>query len=138
MDNSSPGVQVSGPWTETALTNGFNGASYLYRPASSGGATVFWPFPPTASKGHYEVFARWTSGTNRASNAPYWVSSDSGTTSITRNQQSNGGSWQSLGTFDFAPGKQQGVTLSDRSDGVVVADAIRWVGPGNTTVAPAA
>ena len=48
---------------------------------------------------------------------------------ITRNQQSNGGTWQTLGSFDFEPGKSQGVTLSDESDGVVIADALRWVGP---------
>src|SRR5438045_9262763 len=101
VDNSSPFVQVSGPWTQTALPSGLSGAAYLFRPASVGDATVFWPFPQSAAAGHYEVFARWTSGPNRASNALYWISSEAGTVSVTRNQQSNGGSWQSLGNFDF-------------------------------------
>ena len=55
------------------------------------------------------------------------------------NQKSNGGSWQPLGAFDFVPGKGHAVTLSDKADGVVVADAVRFVGPaaGSTPSAPA-
>jgi N-acetylmuramoyl-L-alanine amidase len=48
----------------------------------------------------------------------------------------NGGGWQSLGTFDFQPDKAQGVTLTDKADGVVVADAIRFVGGDGSTTAP--
>jgi hypothetical protein len=129
VDNTSPNVLVSGAWTSTALTPGFSGTDYLFRPASSGDATVFWPFPVTTGPGRYEVQARWSSGPNRATNALYWVASDTGTLPVTRNQQINGGTWQSLGRFDFKPGKSQGVTLSDRADGVVIADALKWVGP---------
>ena len=129
-DNSSPFVQVTGPWTATTADPGSGAADYLVRPPSAGDATVFWPFPATTSAGQYEVFARWMSGPNRATNALYWVSSESGTVAVTQNQQLNGDAWQSLGSFAFAPGKHQGVTLSDRADGVVVAQAVRWVGPG--------
>jgi lipoprotein-anchoring transpeptidase ErfK/SrfK len=129
LDNAAPSVQVSGPWTSTALTPGYSGPDYLFRPAGNGDATVFWPFPSSTSAGKYEVFARWTSGPNRAANALYWVSSEGGSAPITVNQQQNGGTWQPLGRFDFKPGKSQGVTLSDKSDGVVIADALRWVGP---------
>src|SRR5207247_574605 len=66
LDNASPGVQVSGPWVSTALTPGFDGADYLFRPGSGGDATVFWPFPSGSGGGRYEVYARWTSGPNRA------------------------------------------------------------------------
>ncbi|MDQ3811905.1 MAG: L,D-transpeptidase family protein [Chloroflexota bacterium] len=129
LDNESASVQVSGPWTSTALTPGFLGSDYLYRPASAGGATVFWPFPASLAEGRYELFARWTSGPNRATNAVYFVSAEGATVPVVRNQQTNGATWQPLGTFDFRPGQGQGVTLSDRGDGVVVADAVRWVGP---------
>ncbi|MGI9146320.1 MAG: L,D-transpeptidase family protein [Chloroflexota bacterium] len=127
VDNTSPSVQVTGPWVSTALTAGFVGSDYVFRPGSQGDATVFWPLPATTAAGRYEVFARWTSGENRATNALYFVSSDAGTVPITQNQQVNGGTWQSLGSFDFQPGKNEGVTLSDRANGVVVADAVRWV-----------
>src|SRR5260370_384388 len=136
VDNNTPFVQVSGPWVSTSLTEGFAGPDYLFRPASAGDATVFWPFPSSISPGRYEVFARWTSGPNRATNALYYVSSDAGTVSVTENQQSNGGVWQALGDFDFRPGKNHGVTLTDRWNGVVVADAIRWVGPIGQAAVP--
>src|SRR5215207_3808486 len=129
VDNSAPHVQVSGAWTSTALTAGFVGADYLVRSPSSVDGTVFWPVPPSLAPGRYEVSARWTSGTNRASNAGYWIRSDAGAESVTRNQQSGGGDWHSLGIFNFQPGRGQGVTLADTSDGVIIADAMRWLGP---------
>ena len=135
VDNASPGVLVSGAWVSTAQTPGYSGPDYLFRPASAGDATVFWPFPSGSSGGRYEVYARWTSGPNRATNALYWIASDEGTVAVTRNQQMNGGAWQLLGSYQFKAGKSEGVTLSDRADGVVVADALRWVGPLTDSVA---
>ena len=66
-NSSSPTVQVTGPWTTTSGDPGSDSSEYLIRPPSTGDATVFWPFPSTTSAGQYEVFARWTSGPNRAS-----------------------------------------------------------------------
>jgi hypothetical protein len=135
VDDTDPAVLVSGPWLSASATDGNVGSDYLYRTASGGGATVFWPFPSTLTPGRYEVFARWTSGPNRAADATYWVASDGVTQSVTENQQTNGSVWQSLGSFDFRSGKSQGVTLTDSPNGVVVADAVRWV--GQTAVAGA-
>lgn len=137
LDNSSPGVQVTGPWTVATQTRGFVGSDYMWRPAGNGDATVFWSFPPAVSAGSYEVYARWTSGPNRATNAPYWITSESGTVAMTLNQRENGGGWQLLGTFMFQPGKSEGVTVSDRADGVVIADALRLVGPLGDSAVPA-
>src|SRR5207244_1222860 len=90
--------------------------------------SVSWPFP-SGPAGRYEVFARWSAGPNRATNASYQVNSNAGGSSVPVNQKINGASWQSLGSFDFQPGKGQGITLTDKADGVVVADAIRFLGP---------
>ena len=128
VDNADAAVQVKGKWTTTAETSGFYGANYLFRTPGDGNSTVTWPFPSGAA-GRYEVFARWSSGPNRATNATYQVSSNAGNTSLPVNQKVNGGTWQSLGIFDFQAKTGQGVTLNDRADGVVVADAIRFVGP---------
>lgn len=126
---TDPSVQVSGPWQSAAKPGNDGPAEYLFRNAASGGSTVFWPFPNNLSSGQYEVFARWVSGPDRAANAVYWVASDDGTLPVTENQRANGGVWQSLGTFGFQPGASDGVTLTDSSTGIVVADAVRWVGP---------
>jgi lipoprotein-anchoring transpeptidase ErfK/SrfK len=125
-------VQVSGPWQSVSDTGS---SSYLERSAGSGGATVFWPFPSSLASGQYQLFARWTSGPDRASSATYFVSSSNGTQSVSENQQTNGGSWQLLGSYSFQPGQGNGVTLTDSSSGVVIADAVRWV-PMGTTAQP--
>ena len=39
------------------------------RVAGDGSSSLSWPFPSNTPAGSYEVFARWTSGANRASNA---------------------------------------------------------------------
>jgi N-acetylmuramoyl-L-alanine amidase len=138
VDNSDGAVQVKGKWTVTSTTGGFLGADYLFRTPGDGQSSVTWPFPAGAA-GRYEVFARWSSGPNRATNATYLISSTAAAASISVNQKNNGGAWQSLGSFDFQPGKGQGVTLTDKADGVVAADAIRFVGPqtGDPQAAPA-
>ena len=127
-------VQVSGPW-QTASAPGI-GQEYLFRPPGAGGATVYWPFPTSLSAGQYEVFANWVSGPDRATSAAYFVASSDGTQSVTENQQINGNAWQSLGTFAFAPGSGQGVTLTDSPTGMVVAGSVRYVGASSPVAAP--
>jgi N-acetylmuramoyl-L-alanine amidase len=128
VDNSDGSVQVKGKWTATTTTGGFFGPDYLFRTPGDGLSSVSWPFP-NGPAGRYEVFARWSAGPNRATNANYQVNSNAGAANVAVNQKNNGGAWQSLGSFDFQPGKGQSVTLTDKADGVVVADAIRFVGP---------
>jgi N-acetylmuramoyl-L-alanine amidase len=125
IDNSDSSVQVKGNWTKTQTTSGFYGQDYLFRTSGDGNATVTWPFPNTNPAGKYTVYAQWSSGPNRASNATYHINA----ASVSVNQKINGNSWQQLGTFDFQPNKGQSVWISDQADGVVVADAIRFVGP---------
>src|SRR6478672_1444865 len=129
IDNSDGSVQVKGQWTSTKSTTGFYGGDYLFRTAGDGSTSVTWPFPSSGAAGRYAVFAQWSGGPNRASNATYQVTSAAGAANVAVNQKTNGGSWQSLGTFDFTPNKGQGVVLTNKADGVVVADAIRFVGP---------
>ena len=121
-------VQISGPWQP--------GANYLFRTPGSGAATVFWPFPSSLGPGQYQVFANWVSGPDRAANATYFVASSSGTQPVAENQQTNGDSWQSLGIFQFDPGKGQGVTLTDNATGIVVAGSVRWLGVAAVAATP--
>ena len=121
VDNPDGPVQVKGKWSTTTTTGGFQGADYLFRTAGDGSASVVWPFPGSTA-GRYEVFARWSSGINRATNATYEISWNGGAQPVIVNQKNNGGAWQSLGSFDFQPGKSQGVKITDKADGVVVAD----------------
>src|SRR5713226_3000606 len=122
VDNSDAAVMLKGKWTTSTTTAGFFGADYFFRTPGDGSSSVTWPFP-SGQAGRYEVFARWSAGPNRATNASYQVNSNAGGSSAPVNQKINGGNWQSLGSFDFQPGKGQGITLTDKADGVVVADA---------------
>ena len=122
---TSDGVQVKGKWASSTETPGYYGANYLFRTPGDGRSTVTWYFPNSAPAGRYEVFAWWSAGPNRATNATFTIN----TNTVSVNQKINGGGWQSLGVFDFQPNKGQSVWLNDRADGVVVANAIRFVGP---------
>jgi hypothetical protein len=45
---------------------------------------------PLPAAGSYKVYARWTSDTNRASNAAYTITTSTGSQTATVNQQANG------------------------------------------------
>jgi hypothetical protein len=124
VDDDASNVQTHGEWATAAATSGFFGSGYHYRVAGDGSSTFTWPFPGPA--GRFEVFARWTSGANRASNATYTIISASGASPVTVDQRTGGGTWHSLGVFDFGTSGDQSVRLSDKANGLVVADAIRW------------
>src|SRR6185369_10781294 len=120
-------VEITGNWTSTSTSGGFYGDGYRFHVAGDGSNRVRWAFPQNQAAGTYEVFARWTNGPNRASNATYVVKHAGGSSSVNVDQRDNGAVWRSLGTFSFGADADQGVTLSDKADGVVVADAVRWV-----------
>jgi hypothetical protein len=132
-DDASASVQITGNWMVSTTSSGYFGDGYRFRVAGDGSSRVRWSFPSSGATGAYEVFARWTSGPNRASNATYVVTHTAGSTPVVVDQRSNGGVWRSLGTFTFSSGADQGVALSDKADGVVVADAIRWVPAASAT-----
>ena len=83
-----------------------------------------WTFQVPAS-GRYLVSATWAAGPDRATDAPFTVDHDGGSSILRMNQQAQGGQWNQLGAFDFTAGIDYQVTLSDDADGLVVADAIQ-------------
>lgn len=95
-------------------------------PTDAAGNTATWT-PNVAQAGSYEVYARWTSHANRATNATYTVTHASGSTAVPVDQQQNGGVWNLLGTFNLSPGTAHRVTLTDEANGYVIADAVRLV-----------
>ena len=129
IDDADAAVQLIGAWEPSATTPGFYGGGYLFHVQGHGTAAARWPFPAGGAPGQYHVYARWSSGPNRARAALYQVTDAGGTTPVHVNQRMGGGSWHALGTFTFRPATGQGVTLLGEADGVVVADAVAWVGP---------
>jgi hypothetical protein len=129
VDDADAEVQLSGSRGPSATTPGFYGGGYLFHMPGHGAATVLFPSPTSAAAGDYRVYALWSSGANRARAVVYRVTSQGGTAEIRVNQQTGGGNWHLLGTFTFRSGANEGVSLSGDADGVVVADAVVWVGP---------
>ncbi|HVO79498.1 MAG TPA: RHS repeat-associated core domain-containing protein [Terriglobales bacterium] len=86
--------------------------------------------PEIQSAGDYQLYARWTASSANSGAAQYTVVHGGGTSLVTVSQKQNGGQWNLLGTWSFAPGAGHQVTLTASSDGNVVADAIKLVGTG--------
>jgi beta-glucanase (GH16 family) len=131
-DADSSGVTITGSWTSSSSTTGFYGSGYLQdnNTGATGGKCVrFTPTMPQA--GNYDVYARWTSGMNRASNTPIDIFDSNGVLhTVAVNQQINGGGWVLLGKFYFSAGTSAYVQIrNDGANGYVIADAIRCVLP---------
>lgn len=127
-DADLSGVEFIGEWNTATTAGGYYGGGYKtdLNTGSTGGKSA--RYTPTLIGGNYEVYLRWTSGSNRASNLPVDIVHADGTTTVTVNQRNNNGVWMLLGTFPFAPGTGGSVVLrNDGTNGFVIADAVRFV-----------
>ena len=129
VDDTSATVHLNGSWQRSTSVPGFYGTDYLVHTPGTRPASVHWPFPSSGAPGQYRVLVRYTSGPDRSSAATYHVDASDAATDVSVDQQVGGGTWHSLGTFTFTPGQDEEVSLSGAADGVVVANAVEWVGP---------
>lgn len=121
-------VVPTGTWTNSSATAGYFGPNYVNDGNTGKGTKSFSFQPPISTSGNYQIYARWTSGTNRASNVPVDIVKSNGTVStVTVNQQANGSQWNLLGTFALAPGNAEVRIRTTSTDGYVIADAVRVV-----------
>jgi len=120
-------AEYVGNWSYSKTTPGYYETGYRYRWTGSGNNIATWNLI-VPQKGLWEVYTRWTSGNekNRATDAPYTINYDNGSTNLIVNQNLDGGRWVSLGKYTFDMGIYN-VSLSDNADGVVIADAIMLV-----------
>lgn len=130
MDNGSAGFSTQGTWTNTTARPGYWGADCLHD-GNTGQGTKWAKWTPSLpSAGTYQVYARWASDINRATNAVIAVEHAGGRTEQTVNQQINGGQWVLLGSFNFAAGTnpaQYVIIKNDGANGFVIADAVRFL-----------
>ena len=128
MDNDGCGFSVDGDWTRESTVAGYQGSDYRITTPGTGTKRAIWQ-PDIAASGEYTVYARWTSGPDRASDAEYAIVHSGGTAEVTVDQRTGGGLFQRLGTWTLAPGAT--ITLTDNANGAVVADAIKLVASGD-------
>ncbi len=136
IDNADIGFTASSSqdaWTEYVEVGGqhFGGSHFYNHLLGTGQDTATWSFI-APRPGRYEVYAWWWAGDWRPSNVPYTVNHSSGPTTVRVNQQTNGGQWNLLGTFDFEASGSVVVSDDATAGQDVVADAIRLVYLGSS------
>ena len=122
IDNRDPETSLTGTWSVSGAPNPYNVDSVWSRD----GTTFTWNFAPPQS-GSYEVSIWWTEWTSRSSSVPVTINDSNGATTITVNQQSNGGQWYSLGTYLFDTDTGGNVVITSQpGPASTCADAVRF------------
>jgi len=134
VDNTDPGASHTGTWNTSNSLPGYYGTNYHFHTTGAGIDTFTWT-PSISSTGIYSVYARWTEDTGRAPDATYTIYHAGGSTQVSVDQRSNGGTWVFLGTFSF-DGVGDKVELVQNPNGYVIADAIKWESGIQATHAP--
>jgi hypothetical protein len=123
---STGGDDLGGAWTRSTSTAGFYGADYQTRAATTAIAWARWT-PRVPSSGYYNIYLRWTSGWNRASNAKVTINTPSGQLVKYIDQRSGGGAWVKMGRYYLNAGYSTGngsiSVHATGANGYVVADA---------------
>lgn len=131
-NNNIEQTTIIGDWQTSSSTTGAYDTSYLHDSNTGSGKSVTYS-PELVDSGLYEVYLRWASYSNRASNATVTINHASGTDIKSVNQQVNGGQWNWLGSWNFEAGTSNTLTISnDGADGYVIADAVRFVYIGDS------
>lgn len=126
-DTAKAKVEYTGTWAVSTATSGYYGTSYRWASTEQVSAPATFSFYLPAA-GTRTIDAWWVAGTNRSSSATFIVYDASGAEvgRVTKNQQTAGGKWNTLGTFSFKAGWNRVVLSRWQAPGsVVVADAIR-------------
>lgn len=125
VDNTSGGFSVSATWSTGSSAADKYGSDYRFR--STEAISDAASFTANLTAGTYDIHAWWPAGTNRSTTAPYVLPNGS---TVSKNQQANGGSWQLLGTIGLAGGNNTTKLSCWTTAGyVVVADAVKYYGP---------
>jgi hypothetical protein len=129
-DNGAAGFSTVGSWSSSASIGGFYGTDYLHDGnAAKGTKTASWTYL-TVEPGDYQIAARWSAYSNRASSVQYRYSANGITADCGApvNQRINGGTFNVLCTVpSLAAGTTVTVMLrNDDPSGYVIADAVRF------------
>ncbi|WP_345783386.1 FAD-dependent oxidoreductase [Luteolibacter sp. SL250] len=146
VDNAdATGVTTTGEWLASSASTGAHNGSYLHDNNTGKGTKSVRYTPTLPEPGKYEIFLRWAENGNRATNVPVDINLPAGTTTVSVNQKTNGGAWNSLGEHTFNQGFSETAgsvtirtsgTLIDVNNGYVIADAVRFVHRDGTVPEP--
>ena len=134
LDNTAPGgmapgVTVTGTWLSSGVA-GSHGVASVYASQTNGPTpTATYTFTPNLpSRGGYDIYLRWTAGSNRATNTPVDIVLSDETRTFTVNQTLQGGQWNYLTTVPADSGASMNVVLRNNgASGFIVADGVQFV-----------
>ena len=129
VDNATTGrFTGSANWNTSSYSTQRYGTNYRYATpqAVSDAAWFKVSIPAVAS---YEVYVWYPASSGYNSSTPFIVATSSGNQTVRVNQQTGGGAWVSLGTFNLNAGDYNvvGVSRWTSTAGYVIADAVRLV-----------
>ncbi len=128
LDNNTAGVTLTNTWNTSTSVAGYYGANYSHNNKDATSTATYSPTLPYA--GQYLVEAIWCSDVNREKQATYTVNHVGGSTVVIKDQSVGGGTWQTLGTFDFAGTSADSIVLSTPDNtGYLIADGMRFIDP---------
>lgn len=126
VDNTSSGFSSSSNWASGTSASDKYGSSYRFHSTAAVSDAASWTANIT-SPGTYTVSAWWPQGSNRSATAPYILP---GGTVVHKNQQTNGGKWNTLGNVSLSSGNKSTMLSCWTTSGyVVIADAVRYHKP---------
>ncbi|MDB5385367.1 MAG: Extracellular serine protease precursor, partial [Planctomycetaceae bacterium] len=120
-------------WSLNTVTGrGFTNDLRFAAGAASQTATAAYTFNGLTPGTTYRISTTWFELSNRATNAPFTITGGASSPTVLVNQQkapvgftSNGATWQDLSTGYTVTGTSLTITLGNKANGYVIADAIR-------------
>ncbi|MEV0489525.1 DNRLRE domain-containing protein [Streptomyces atratus] len=126
VDSSdSNNTATQGTWPRTTAEQNYGYDTFSHA-AGDGTAKFVWQLN-IPQNGSYEVFVRHPKVTGAATDASFTVDHDGGSATKAVNQTLNTGEWVSLGSYAFVEDGPQKVSVTDRANGTVLADAVKLV-----------
>jgi N-acetylmuramoyl-L-alanine amidase CwlA len=127
VDNATAGrFTASSNWGTSSFSSQRHGADYRFAdPVLASDSAWFKVNIPTTRS--YLVDAWWPANAGYNSSTPFVIATSSGNQTVNVNQQTNGGAWRNLGTFQLDAGDYNvvGVSRWTSGAGYVIADAVR-------------
>ncbi|NUL81810.1 MAG: N-acetylmuramoyl-L-alanine amidase [Armatimonadetes bacterium] len=129
-DNRHVDATFHGQWRTSEIGNDRYAQDYRWIPVSRGSTAIARWRLNAPIDGWYDVYAWWTAGSNRTASAPYEIVHSDGVLRKSLDQTTNGGRWNLIGRVRLdAGGGSVYLKANGTKPGVVIADAVRIIGP---------
>jgi len=127
IDNTDPGFSVVGSWNTGTSSGDRYDVDYRWASTSATGTYHADWLTQVQRTDLYRMYAWWPQGSNRSIQACYSVFVQGAEYPVIVNQQTDGGQWNLLGTYEVNSGDTVSVRLSNNAPSgyVVIADAVK-------------